>query len=282
MMNTAELSVASFNVHAGIDGWGRSFDVLRACESIDADVLVLLESWEQENRPPFAHEVAQHGGYVCIDAGFAPAVMLKRGPSLPPGARERWGPPFWSKRYPRVLSFTNKLRKARSSEELERLGYERVSGRWGFSLLCRLPIVHEEVSDLPRLRADRTDRKAVSVDVKVGNGEVRIVGTHLAHLEVGSLRQMRALHLRFGSTQAPTILCGDMNSWAFPLRAMLPGWRRAVKGATWPAWQPNSQIDHIFYRGPLEVTHGEVLTDFGSDHRPVRATFKLKAKVQHP
>jgi endonuclease/exonuclease/phosphatase family metal-dependent hydrolase len=150
------------------------------------------------------------------------------------------------------------------------------------TLLCRLPIVEQEVIDLPRLRADRTDRKAIAVEIEVDGCHLRVVGTHLAHLEVGSVFQMRALHRRLGSSEIPTVLCGDMNSWGLPLLTMFPGWRRAVKGATWPAWRPHSQIDHIIYRGPLEVARSEVLTDFGSDHRPVRATFRLGSAKTHP
>ena len=36
----AEFVAASFNVHAGIDGWGRPHDVLGLCRRLDADVLV--------------------------------------------------------------------------------------------------------------------------------------------------------------------------------------------------------------------------------------------------
>jgi hypothetical protein len=39
------LTVANFNIHAGIDGWGRPYDFVSACRQIDADVLVLEETW---------------------------------------------------------------------------------------------------------------------------------------------------------------------------------------------------------------------------------------------
>jgi hypothetical protein len=39
------LVVASFNVHGGVDGFGRPFDVIAACGELDADLVVLQESW---------------------------------------------------------------------------------------------------------------------------------------------------------------------------------------------------------------------------------------------
>ena len=48
------------------------------------------------------------------------------------------------------------------------------------------------------------------------------------------------------------------------------------RGATWPAWNPHSQIDHILVRGAIEIGAGEVLPAAGSDHRPVRAELVLR------
>ena len=55
----------------------------------------------------------------------------------------------------------------------------------------------------------------------------------------------------------------------------IPGWRRAVVGATWPAWRPHSQIDHILLRGAIRSARGAVLPDAGSDHRPIRAELEV-------
>ena len=50
-----------------------------------------------------------------------------------------------------------------------------------------------------------------------------------------------------------------------------------MRGRTWPASRPHSQIDHILVRrgDGTEVLDREVLPDVGSDHRPVRATLEL-------
>ena len=50
-----------------------------------------------------------------------------------------------------------------------------------------------------------------------------------------------------------------------------------MRGRTWPASRPHSQIDHILVRnghGVALLDH-EVLPEVGSDHRPVRATLRL-------
>jgi endonuclease/exonuclease/phosphatase family metal-dependent hydrolase len=56
---------------------------------------------------------------------------------------------------------------------------------------------------------------------------------------------------------------------------LLPGWRRAVRGRTYPAHRPHSQIDHVLVRDDVSVQWGEVLAETPSDHRPVRARLRL-------
>ena len=48
----ATLTLATFNVHMGVDGWGRPFDVVGECAPLDADVLVMQESWEPDDGEP--------------------------------------------------------------------------------------------------------------------------------------------------------------------------------------------------------------------------------------
>jgi endonuclease/exonuclease/phosphatase (EEP) superfamily protein YafD len=66
-----------------------------------------------------------------------------------------------------------------------------------------------------------------------------------------------------------------LNFWGPPAAALLPGWRRAVRGRTWPAHRPHSQIDHVLVRDDVEALGGEVLPDVGSDHRPLRVTLRF-------
>ena len=39
------LSIANYNMHCGIDGWGRPYDYVAAISSFSADVIVLEEAW---------------------------------------------------------------------------------------------------------------------------------------------------------------------------------------------------------------------------------------------
>ena len=93
-------------------------------------------------------------------------------------------------------------------------------------------------------------RAAIVVDIKAEGVPLSIVGTHMSHLQYGSHRHYGTLNTLLRSEARPdAVLLGDMNLWGPPVRAFLPDWRRAVKGRTWPAWNPHSQIDHILVRG---------------------------------
>jgi endonuclease/exonuclease/phosphatase family metal-dependent hydrolase len=48
-----------------------------------------------------------------------------------------------------------------------------------------------------------------------------------------------------------------------------------VRGRTWPAHRPHSQIDHVLVRDDVEVVDAAVLDEVASDHRPVRVTLRL-------
>jgi endonuclease/exonuclease/phosphatase family metal-dependent hydrolase len=130
---------------------------------------------------------------------------------------------------------------------------------------------------MSELRSDAVHRAAVVVDIEVEGHPVSVAGTHMSHLHYGSHRNWAELRelLRTGA-RADAVLLGDMNTWGpLVVTLFMPGWRRAVVGATWPAWRPHSQIDHILVRGVLQPVHGEVLPDGGSDHRPVRAELRI-------
>ena len=73
----------------------------------------------------------------------------------------------------------------------------------------------------------------------------------------------------------PQILAGDFNFWGPPVGVVMRGWKRPVRGRTYPARRPHSQIDHVLVRGGIEVLGGEVLAETPSDHRPIRARLRL-------
>jgi endonuclease/exonuclease/phosphatase (EEP) superfamily protein YafD len=87
--------------------------------------------------------------------------------------------------------------------------------------------------------------------------------------------QLHRLRRALPASPPPLVVAGDFNLWGPPVRMLLPGWRRAVVGRTWPARRPHSQIDHVLVRGDVTAVTGEVLSDVGSDHRPVRVRLRL-------
>jgi endonuclease/exonuclease/phosphatase family metal-dependent hydrolase len=50
-----------------------------------------------------------------------------------------------------------------------------------------------------------------------------------------------------------------------------------VRGRTWPAWRPHSQLDHLLVNRAINVIDGRVLADASSDHRPIVATLSVPA-----
>ena len=268
--------VASYNVHGGVDGWGRPFDVVDACRRIDADVLMLQECWFPDGGEPMAQHVASRLGYEAVELTFARGRVV--------GAPDRelagWGPPPWSRH-----SHGMRLDRRRSASS-ERPGRPRPlpprakRGTWSIAVLSRTAITSSQAIDLGKLPTDPARRGAIVADIELpaAAAPFRVVGTHLAHLSQGSPRHIvalrRALH---ALTPVPCVLAGDMNLWGPPLVLMFPGWSRAVRGRTWPSWasRPVAQPDHILVRRPVAVESGEVLPITGSDHLPVRASLVI-------
>ena len=242
-----ELTVASFNVH-----WGRGlrwfgfkpFDLVAACGRLDADVLVLQETWAPDDGPAQHDEVAEAHGYAVVARSLARAVLEPR---------------------PNVVA--RPAAEARPGD-----------GDWCLAVLSRLPVVGSAVTELPQLRLDPATRAVVRVDVQAGAGTLAVHGTHLPHLEMGAPLITGALREALGPATGPAVLLGDMNMWGWCISAMAPpGWRRVGRGRTFPAPYPHSRIDHLLVTPSVEVRAIEVVDDRGSDHRPIRARIALGA-----
>ena len=261
-MTARELIVANFNLHAGVDGWGRPFDYIAAAKSIDADVLMLEEVFGAEGKASQAQQIAEELGYSVLESPLGRLIVKE--PDAAHLQKRSWGP------RPMVRGiFSAVVPEPRSSARAKptaRLGRER--GTISIAVLSRIEVSRSEVIDLPRLSRDKLTRRALVLEIG-GAKPLRIVGTHLGHLSHGSPRQMLMLR-RYLSHARPAVVLGDMNCWGPPLAAIL-GAKRAVKGKTWPAWRPHSQIDHVLTLGEVGVSQAEVLPALGSDHRPIRA-----------
>jgi endonuclease/exonuclease/phosphatase family metal-dependent hydrolase len=271
------LTIANFNMHCGMDGWGRPFDYLAACRSLEADVIVLEETWTPlaeggagKGQP---EEIAADLGYQVVCGPMANGYRI----SQQPDANARWQPRASFLDRSRSLYFDGVRPIAEATRRTKRF-LNAEHGTFGVAVLVRpdFPIEDRRLIELPTLARDRVNRVAAVVDLTVEGTPLSVVGTHMAHLHQGSRRHFMLLQQRLATEARPTaILSGDMNLWGPGVRHFFNGWRQAVRGASWPTWRPHSQIDHILVRGELTVTSSEVFADAGSDHRPVRARLSL-------
>jgi len=267
--------VASFNVHGGVDGFGRPFDVVGACREIDADVLILQESWSPASGEPLAGRVGGELGYEVDELAMTGARVAAAPDTVGPSS---WGPVLVARGPWGLRVGDDRTGRPGFSEKDESQTTSRVvdQGTWGIALLTRVPLESRATLDLGQLRRDPARRGAISVELAIKGRLLRIIGTHLSHLSHGSVLQLRALERMISVPDSPAVLMGDMNMWGPPLSALLPGWRRVVRGRSWPAWRPLAQLDHILVsRGVTTLGRGQVLPVRGSDHLPVRARVTL-------
>ena len=241
-----ELTIASFNVQWGRgskrDGWP-AFDLVEACHSFDADVIALQETWAPDGATSQQDEVAESLGYSVVSLPMGRAVMEPR---------------------PRLVSRADPVGA-------------KGDGDWCAALLSRQPIRTTRFTEVrPQLPFDPWSRGLLQVELDIDGTNLTVVTTHFSHLEHGSPVQAPSLRRGLPPTDRPGVFMGDMNMWGWTISAMTPsGWRRAVRGRTWPAHRPGHQIDHLLVTPGVEVVHGEVLADFGSDHRPIRARLRV-------
>ena len=94
----------------------------------------------------------------------------------------------------------------------------------------------------------------------------------------GPLTHLFTLRPSLPQGPEPAIVAGDFNLWGPGVVIMLPGWRRTVRGATWPAHRPHSQIDHVLVNDAIECIESEVIPPFGSDHRAVRVKLSIRSE----
>jgi endonuclease/exonuclease/phosphatase family metal-dependent hydrolase len=269
--------IASYNVHGGVDGWGRPYDVVEACRAIGADVLVLQESWRADGEASVAEQVAGTLGYVATELTFSRGRIFAPPVDGVPG----WGPPFWS-RDRHGMRLDRRRSAAPNGSRPPAPARPAVRGTWGIAVLTRPTVAATRTIDLGQLPTDPARRGAVVVDLALEHDgchpSLSVVGTHMSHLTQGSPRHLAKLRRAIRDlVQGPAVLAGDMNLWGPPLSTLLPGWSRAVRGRSWPTWssRPLAQTDHLLVTRAVRVVHGEVVPVSGSDHFPVRATLEI-------
>jgi endonuclease/exonuclease/phosphatase family metal-dependent hydrolase len=214
-----------------------AFDVAGVLQSFDADVLVLQEAWWPDDTAAAVDVVAADCGGTVHAAKFGRGIV------------EPW-PHYVPDR--------------------------RASGHIGIAVVSRLPARVVSNLSLGRAPDPAPERRAQHVALDVDGHTLDLVAVHLSsRLPYAPPMQLRNLRRQLPPPERRTVLVGDFNLWGPAVSAMLPGWRRAVRGRTWPAHRPHSQIDHVLVRDDVEVVDAAVLDEVGSDHRPVRVTLRL-------
>lgn len=273
MSADTDLLVATFNVHAGIDGWGRPYDAVAACRSLDADVLVIEENWNDDGAPSIAELVAGEGDHVVTAPAGAARKLVSR--SDDPHPPSRWGPPLLLGQV-RPIRFEGPPVSRRARATPRELRRETRRGTWSTALISRFPVLSERLIPLPKHRSDPASRSAIAVELDVAGHRVHVFGAHFAHLRQGSRHQFKVVGDAVRTLQGPAVVLGDFNCWGPLLRPMVGGLHDAVGGATWPAWRPHSRIDHVLVNDPSIVLGGEVRPQAGSDHLPVVCRLRLR------
>jgi endonuclease/exonuclease/phosphatase family metal-dependent hydrolase len=251
----SELTIVTFNIHGGIETRGISvprlwtgprrraevnaaYDVVGVMSELEADVVAIQESWRPDDGRAAVDDLAEKWSASLHEAAFG------RGTIEP---------------YPHITN------------------YGQLGGTFGVAVLSRIPARLVGTLPVGRVLADpATDRCALHLEVDVGDVTVDLIAVHLtSRLPYGPPTQLRRLRAQLPPPGRPALLLGDFNFWGPPVARLLPGWRQVVRGRTWPALRPHSQIDHVFVRGAVEVVDAAVLPDVGSDHRPVRVTLRF-------
>lgn len=265
------MRVATFNLHAGVDGWGRPTRALDAVKELGADVMILPELWRSDEGHDFFEDLRSS---LRVEGGFAP---LAHGERVTSGV----GDATWQPRFAHFVGerglFFKEHRDLTKSQIAARALLDHVeTGTWGVAVLSRFPVEEFNVVSLGRLPREKVQRALVVARFNNEGESFYVLAIHGAHISHGSYLQYRRVNAIAATLDPawPVLLGGDFNSWRPLLRVFLPGWRSLAKGRTWPAHHPHSQIDHLFGRGGWVVTDS-FTRDGGSDHLALVADVEL-------
>jgi endonuclease/exonuclease/phosphatase family metal-dependent hydrolase len=105
------------------------------------------------------------------------------------------------------------------------------------------------------------------------HGPFTVATTHLSFVPAWNAGQLRLAVRALRRLPSPRVLLGDLNMPA-GAAALVSGWRPLARRATFPAWQPRVQLDHVLLdrrggaRWPGEGAAETPRVPF-SDHRPL-------------
>lgn len=244
----AMVTIASVNLHAGLSGAGRPYDVTAALTGLDADIIAVQEAWwttEDGAGPAAAHRATDP---VAVAARQLGARLIR-----------------------------TRLSAGASLAELSIAPVED-RGNWGIAMLSRLPVTSWETLNLGQAPGDLVGRAALICAVTAPGGwKLRMACTHLSP-RLNSPAQLYRLSQHLLRTPSPTVIAGDLNmprvaTW------MAGGYTPTVRGRTFPADMPVVQLDHLLASPGITCLDAAVLPPVGSDHLPVRGRFSPAVRL---
>jgi endonuclease/exonuclease/phosphatase family metal-dependent hydrolase len=171
-----------------------------------------------------------------------------------------------------------------------RMPYARFAGAadpiWGNAILSRYPIADAGSARLPRQGVPMA-RNYLWAELDLGGGRLRLVVTHLHHVERPEGTRVRLAQIPVlleGVVGRPaTVLLGDFNAEpgspeiALLRQAGLTDAFQAAGGSpddelTYSSDRPAQRIDYIWLSGDLRASDFDATTSTASDHRGVMAT----------
>ncbi|GAA3338409.1 hypothetical protein GCM10020358_18380 [Amorphoplanes nipponensis] len=228
------LSLASLNLHCGLDRHGVAYPVKNALAALDTDVVVVQENWRTGRAASIAAAAAADCGYPHVAE-----LDMVTGRSL------------------------GELRIAGGAAAGER-------GAWGLAVLSRVPWQHCATVPLGTAARDPVGARLAQVVTFPG---LRVVNVHLTHRLTRGPSQLRRLLAALPAPAGPTVIAGDLNMCR-PTVLLARPYRPALRGRTWPAHRPVAQIDHVLLGPGITAVTAAVAPAVGSDHLPVVVTLR--------
>jgi endonuclease/exonuclease/phosphatase family metal-dependent hydrolase len=162
--------------------------------------------------------------------------------------------------------------------------------QYGIATLTRLPLVGSRQLRLPpegSLGRRRWEpRSALATRVRWRDRTVEVLNTHLSLSRAERVGQIDHILRDVAAIGDDVVVCGDLNctTRSGPYRTLRGALREvAAPGRSWPARLPVLRLDHLFYRGDLEVRDAAVVRTAAarraSDHLPLVASFAAAERV---
>lgn len=235
------MRLATFNLLNGTSLSDRRVDVARlhdAVRTLAADVVGLQEVDRAQPR--------SHGLDLTAEVARAMGVL--------DAGRDRW-------RFVPALVGTPGGEWETATDEHD----DAVGAHYGIGLVSRWPIRSWHVVRLPAapvrspvvLPGSRQvmwlqdePRVGLAAVVETPHGVMTLATTHLSFVPVWNGVQLRTLAAALTKLPSPQVLLGDLNMpGSFP--RWLSRWDVLARAATYPAWEPRIQLDHVLGHGTL-------------------------------